>query len=146
VRTVTAPIHLTVSGRLLVGQLEVELAPLTCAAFLDLLPLEGQVLHARWSGEAMWMPLGDGPTFEPPLLAENATSHPIPGQVLLYPGGLSEIELLLPYGGTHFGCRAGELAGNHFLTLLDGIEHLAELGQLVLWEGAQPVRFALADG
>jgi hypothetical protein len=143
-RTTVPPVAITVGERRLVGRLEVELAPRTCAAFLDMLPLEGHLLHVRWSGEAAWVPLGDR-TFDPPLPPENATAHPVPGQVLLYAGQLSEVELLVPYGGTHFGCRAGELAGNHFLTLLEGAEHLRELGRLVLWHGAQPARFALAD-
>ena len=30
---------------------------------------------------------------------ENHTSHPAPGQVILYPGGISETEILLVYGG-----------------------------------------------
>jgi hypothetical protein len=34
----------------------------------------------------------------------------------------------------------GQLAGNHFLTLTSGLELLPELGRLVLWRGAQPIR------
>lgn len=36
-------------------------------------------------------------------------------------------------------------AGNHFLTLTDGLEQLGELGRLVQWEGAQDVSFELLD-
>jgi hypothetical protein len=35
----------------------------------------------------------------------------------------------------------GQLAGNHFLTLVEGTEHLQALGKKVLWEGAQDVLF-----
>ena len=35
----------------------------------------------------------------------------------------------------------GALAGNHFLTLSDGHEHLEAFGKLVLWEGAQDIVF-----
>jgi hypothetical protein len=35
----------------------------------------------------------------------------------------------------------GPLAGNHFITLTSGLENLAELGRLTLWNGAQPIRF-----
>ena len=41
---------------------------------------------------------------------ENATTYPLPGEVLLYPGGVSETELLVPYGRTQFGSKAGLLA------------------------------------
>ncbi len=59
----------------------------------------------------------------------------------LYPGGESETELLFPYGYCHFKSKAGELWANHFATLVEGGEHLQELGRLTLWEGAQPISF-----
>ena len=39
----------------------------------------------------------------------------------------------------------GQLAGNHFLTIIEGNEHLADLGRLTLWEGAQTIQFRLAE-
>ena len=74
---------------------------------------------------------------------ENATVYPAAGQLLLYPGGVSEPELLFPYGHCAFGSKAGLLAGNHFATLIDGHENLAELGRLTLWQGAQEISFRL---
>ena len=71
---------------------------------------------------------------------ENPTSHPSPGEILLYPGGLSEPELLFPYGPTTFSSKVGQLAGNHFLTIVRGQEHLGTLGRRILWEGAQEIR------
>jgi len=123
-----------------VARLEEARAPRTCAAFRAMLPLEARVIQARWSGEAAWIPLGEHRLDVPP---ENDTSTPAPGQLLLYPGGISERDILVPYGLARFACRAGELAGNHFLTIVEGAEQLPELGRLVLWEGAQPVRFDL---
>jgi Protein of unknown function (DUF3830) len=35
----------------------------------------------------------------------------------------------------------GQLAGNHFATIVEGQEQLPELGHVVLWEGAQPIVF-----
>jgi hypothetical protein len=131
-------IRIRVAGLQLGARLEVEAAPRTCAAFLALLPLRGRLLQARWSGEAAWVPLGD---LDLALGPENATSHPAPGQLLLHPGGLSETEVLFPYGPTLFASRVGQLAGNHFATVEDGRRHLAELGRLVLWEGAQDIAF-----
>ena len=85
----------------------------------------------------MWAPLGD---LSIGVAAENATTYPHPGEVLWYPGGVSETELLIAYGRTHFASKAGSLAGNHFLTITSGLEHLPEIGRLVLWQGAQPLR------
>jgi len=78
--------------------------------------------------------MGDQPLELP---TENATSYPAPGQCLLYPGGFSETELLLAYGAVRFASKLGQLAGNHFLTIVDNLDQLSELGRVALWEGAQ---------
>jgi Protein of unknown function (DUF3830) len=120
------------------ARFEEESAPRTCAAFKALLPFRNKIIQARWSGEAAWIPLGDrqmGVGFE------NHTSHPAPGEILLYPGGYSETEILFPYGATMFASKLGQLAGNHFLTVVEGREHLRALGRLVLWHGAQDIAF-----
>ena len=120
------------------ARLETEAAPRTCAALRKLLPLRGKLIQARWSGEAAWVPLGD---LEAGVGNENHTTYPGAGQLLLYPGGISETEILFPYGFTAFGSKAGPLAGNHFATIEGGREHLKELGRRVLWEGAQEIVF-----
>jgi hypothetical protein len=107
-----------------------------------MLPYRQQLIHVRWSGEACWIPLGD---FQLPVGAENATSYPAPGEVLFYPGGFSETEILLPYGPTCFASKMGQPAGNHFLTIIEGKEHLQGLGTLVLWHGAQEIVFTKHD-
>lgn len=113
-------------------------APRTCAKFRTLLPYRQRIIHVRWSGEACWIPLGD---FDLGLAPENHTSYPAPGQILLYPGGISETEILLAYGAVRFASKVGQLAGNHFLTIIEGSENLANLGKLVLWSGAQDITF-----
>lgn len=123
------------------AHMETKRAPRTSAAFLSRLPFEGQLVQARWSGEAGWVPLGD---YDLGVDYENATSHPAPGQVLWHPPGLSEAELLVPYGSTSFSSRVGQLAGNHFLTIVDERGDLAEVGRRLLNEGAQRIRFELA--
>jgi hypothetical protein len=120
------------------ARLETELAPKTCARFVAMLPLKNRIIQARWSGEAAWIPFGE---LDIDLGYENHTSYPAPGQLLLYPGGISETEILFPYGGTVFASKMGQLAGNHFATIENGVEHLPALGKLVLWEGAQDIVF-----
>lgn len=120
------------------ARLEDEAAPATVAAFRRLLPLDSRIIHARWSGESCWIPFGE---LDLGLGPENATCYPAPGQLLFFPGGVSETEILFPYGPTAFASKAGTLAGNHFATILEGGEALGELGQKALWEGAQPILF-----
>ncbi|HMP43218.1 MAG TPA: DUF3830 family protein [Roseiflexaceae bacterium] len=120
------------------ARFEEQAAPATCAAFRKLLPYQQRIIHARWSGEACWIPLGD---FQLGVDYENHTSHPSRGDLLFYPGGISETEILFPYGSACFASKMGQLAGNHFLTIIDGHEQLAAMGRMVLWEGAQPIRF-----
>jgi len=120
------------------GHFETQRAPATVAAFLKRMPFEGQVVHVRWSGEGVWIPLGET-RFDIPF--ENHTSHPAPGHILLYPGGMSETEILLAYGGLDFSSKMGQLAGNHFITLTSGLENLQAMGEKVLWKGAQPILF-----
>lgn len=118
------------------ARLEEDHAPKTCAIFLNHLPFKSKMIHVKWSGEATWIPLGD---FKFGVDYENHTSHPSKGEVLLYPGGISETEILFPYGSTCFASKMGQLAGNHFLTIVEGRDQLPELGRTVLWEGAQDI-------
>jgi hypothetical protein len=131
---------ITAAGFTFAARFETAAAPKTVAAFLERMPFEGKIVHVRWSGEGVWVPLGD---MDFGVGYENHTSHPAPGHVLLYPGGISETEVIIAYGGVDFSSKMGQLAGNHFITLTSGLENLAELGRRVLWEGAQPIRFSI---
>jgi len=131
-------IEISVAGFRFVAHLEEADAPATVAAFRAMLPLRTRIIHARWSGEAAWIPWGD---LDVGIGPENATCYPSPGELLFYPGGVSETELLFPYGHASFASKAGPLAGNHFATIVEGGERLRELGKRVLWEGAQDISF-----
>lgn len=117
---------------------EEDKSPASCAAFRQAMPFESQVVHVRWSGEAMWIPLGD---MDFRVGYEDATAYPAPGQILLYPKGTSETEILIAYGCVHFASKAGSLAGNHFATITSDLERLREVGVSTLWEGAKPILF-----
>lgn len=121
--------------------MEEQNAPKTCARFRSLLPYRERIIHVRWSGEGCWIPLGD---LDLGLDYENHTSFPAPGDFILYPGGISETEILLAYGGVRFASKVGQLAGNHFLTITKGRENLVALGKLTLWQGAQEILFEQA--
>jgi hypothetical protein len=122
------------------AKFEDALAPETCARFRALMPYSERIIHVRWSGEACWIPLGD---LDLGLGFENNTSYPAPGQILLYPGGISETEILIGYGACQFASKAGQLSGNHFMTITGGLENLTPLGKMVLWQGAQEIRFEI---
>ncbi len=131
-------LEIVVAGFRFSARLEDEAAPQTCAAFRRMLPLQSQLIQARWSGESAWIPFGE---LDVGIGPENATSYPAAGEILLYPGGLSETEILFPYGATCFASKVGQLAGNHFATIEHGREQLTGLGHRVLWQGAQEILF-----
>ena len=132
-------LEIAVGSIRLTARWEEQAAPRTCAAFRRLLPLRARLVQARWSGESAWVPLGE---LQTGLGYENHTSYPSAGQLLLYPGGISETEVLFPYGSTRFASKAGQLAGNHFATIEIGRELLTELGRRVLYDGAQEIVFS----
>ena len=129
---------ITIGGDEFRARFELEKSPDTCKAFKSALPFVSKIIHVRWSGEAVWIPLSDlqfGVGFE------DATSYPAPGQIILFPGGISETEILIAYGPTCIASKAGQLAGNHFLTIEDNLDMLAELGRGTLLSGAKDIEF-----
>lgn len=129
-------IKLTIGDITLKAELHDDKAPETCRLLLENMPIRGYAIQARWSGEAAWLQM-DPFGIEAPQ--ENATSYPGPGQLLYYPGGVSEKEILIPYGSAIFASKFGLLPGNHFATVTDEYELLEEVGRKVLWEGAQAI-------
>jgi hypothetical protein len=132
--------NIEIDGTHFSAVLETAKSPKTCELFEKTLPVVSQVLHVRWSGEGMWIPLGDT-DFE--VGYEDATSYPSPGQILLYPKGKSETEILIAYGAVAFASKAGTLAGNHFASITTDLPKLREIGVSTLWQGAKHIRFSL---
>jgi len=112
-------------------------APETCKKIKEALPIVGKAIQARWSGEAVWVQM-DSYGIDVPL--ENHTSYPSKGELLYYPGGISEKEILIPYGSAKFASKVGLLPGNHFATIVEGLEQIEELGRSVLWKGSHNIR------
>ena len=130
-------IRITIGKIKFIAKMHLDRAPETCRLLLEKMPITGKVIQARWSGEAAWLQM-DPYGIEAPQ--ENATSYPGQGQILYYPGGVSEKEILIPYGSACFASKFGLLPGNHFATVIEGNELLEIMGEKVLWDGAQSIR------
>jgi hypothetical protein len=130
-------LKITIGEYVFKARLHTDRAPETCRLLLEKMPIKGKAIQARWSGEAAWLQMDPYDVKAP---QENATSYPGPGQLLYYPGGVSEKEILIPYGSACFASKFGLLPGNHFATIVEGFELLEEMGNSVLWEGAQPIK------
>ncbi len=137
-----ADIIIDIGGELFPARFEAQDAPKTVARFRELLPYQDRIIHVRWSGEACWIPMGDR---ELGIGYENATSYPAPGHVIVHPGGMSETEILIAYGPCCFASKAGQLAGNHFLSITEGLDRLHKVGRSVLYDGAKDIVFRAVE-
>lgn len=97
-------VKITAGPYTFLARFEETAAPKTVAFFKEWFrkTYEEKIIHVRWSGEACWIPLGDK---DLNLAWENHTSHPSPGQIIVYPGGISETEVLLAYGACSFSSK-----------------------------------------
>lgn len=131
-------LEIEVAGYTFDARLLEERAPETVAALRDVLPLESELQHVRWSGYATWINIDEIDL--PELPRENHTVYPSRGDVLFYPGYRNEQEILLACGPTCFKSPAGELAGNHVATIRGRDDDLAALEERTLSEGSFDVR------
>ena len=113
-------------------------APVTCDAFVKILPIEVTLLHARTSGEEIWTP--DGPELQIGL--ENATTNVESGEIGIAPvhprNKISKC-LVISYGQAKlFDCA------NIFGQVLKEDEsNLKELGNKIWTEGKQTVKLKI---
>ena len=71
------------------------------------------------------------------------------GMLAMYPGGISECEIFFPYGACTTSSKVGQLAANHFASIVpdDGwADRLREVGRRCLWDGAQEIVISEDDG
>lgn len=116
------------------GELHTDAAPESVAALRDIGTIASELLHVRWSGNAVWVEIDDVDL--PELPRENHTVYPSRGDVLLYPGYRNVQEILIACGPTCFKSQAGELAGNHVATLDATPSELTALEDRTLYDGA----------
>ena len=100
-----------------VARFEEDVAPQTVAGIPAHAPV-AEPRHPRsLEREATWIPFGD---LDVGIGAENATCYPAPGELLLYPGGVSETEILFPYGAASFASKAGPVGGQPLRDVVEG--------------------------
>ncbi len=129
-KPIEVKLNIEIDGHRFDAVFEEKKSPKTCDIFRKIMPFEGEIVHVRWSGEGVWIPLGD---MDLSVEYEDATSYPIPGQILLYPKGKSETEILIAYGCVRFASKAGTLAGNHFATIVSELEILRKINRFIAW-------------
>lgn len=120
------------------ARFEEALAPKTVAAFRKAMPFQSQAIHNRWSGEAVWMPLGDldfGVSYqEPHQPSRTRPDHPLSRR------HQRDRNLGWPMAACITPARwASPWQSLHHPD--PGLENLTAFGKTVLWKGAQNIPF-----
>ena len=131
-------LEIDAGGFRFVARWEEELAPQTVAAFTRDPPLRGPDHPLPLERRVELDPLGRPRPRDRPRERHQLSA---PGRARALSRRGERDGAPVPYGYCHFASKAGELWANHFATLVEGDEHLKELGRLTLWEGAQPIWF-----
>jgi hypothetical protein len=113
----------------------IEAAPLTCAAFSNLLPLKKTFYHARISGQEIWFdnmhPLN--------IIQENASVFTMPGEVVLGPSMPMRSKTKNCFG-IYYGEGKGLDACNIFAKVIESDrEKLIQLGNDIWKNGGQEI-------
>lgn len=116
-----------------------EHAPKTCEAVSSLLPLEGEVFHATWSGDMLFVKCREIPgRLEP----ENQTVYPSRGDVALN-SNLKELQIV--YGQAQLRARFGPAPDNLFARVTENLKGLEEMGKRIHREGAKKIAVRLVS-
>ncbi|MFW9801757.1 MAG: DUF3830 family protein [Candidatus Thorarchaeota archaeon] len=108
-------------------------APETCKAFWDALPLENEMVHSSWSGEAIIAhPCGVKVGADFPQ--ENKTIFVGPGELTME---TNVEELMIFYGRGHPRWRMGPIPMSVFGKIVDGLEDFAEQCKRLPKEGSK---------
>lgn len=118
-----------------------ERAPKTVDALSRLLPIDDSIMHSRFAGEAIWFNLKGAPQLE----YENHSNYFSRGEIGYYPGSFHANGILIAYGAAVFNSKVGPLSANHFASIVENHDALAEMGMRLLREGAKPIRLTQAE-
>lgn len=121
--------------------LYLEDAPITCKAFVQLLPFTKTFYHARLSGQEIWIddltPLN--------IIQENASVFTQPGEVVLGPATPARVKTVNCLG-IYYGEGKGLDAANIFARVADeDAEKLRRLGNRIWKQGALALTFSGVD-
>lgn len=120
--------------------LHTDKAPKTIEALKRILPIEGQVFHARWCGNEIWLPVPDLKL----EAHENQTIFPSPGEVLLV-NHEGTWDLAIFYGKGWLFSPMGFLPSNHFATIdNEDLTEFARAANQLLIQGAKRIRIELS--
>jgi len=116
-----------------------EEAPVTCSAFINLLPFNRIFMHARTSGQEIW--IDNAPELD--IIQENASVFTLPGEVVygpLKPERAKTSNCM----GIYYGEGKGLDACNIFAKVFDeDMDFLKSLGNNIWMNGTQNLTFQL---
>jgi hypothetical protein len=130
-------LEIKIDGSVFLATILEEQAPKTCKAVLNLLPLEGEVFHATWSGDMLFYKCHEIPT---KLEPENQTAYPSRGDVALN-SNLKEIHIV--YGQAQLRARFGPAPDNLFARITENLKDLEEMGKRIHREGTKKIAVKL---
>jgi hypothetical protein len=126
----------TPDGTRIEFELYLDAAPVTCQAFLGILPFTRTFYHARLSGQEIW--IDDVPRLD--IIQENASVFTLPGEVVFGPAKPARAKTANCFG-IYYGEGKGLDACNIFAKVTDhDLPALAALGQRIWKNGAMELR------
>ena len=130
-------LEIKIDGTVFLAALLEEQAPKTCKVILNLLPLEGEVFHATWSGDMLFFKCREIPD---KLEPENLTVYPSRGDVALN-SSLKELQIV--HGQAQLRARFGPAPDNLFARITENLKGLEEIGKKIHCEGAKKITIKL---
>ena len=131
----------TCENKIIRFRLYTEEAPITCAAFLKLLPFTRTFIHARVSGQEIW--IDNAPSLD--IIQENASVFAEPGEVVFGPLKPSRAKTSNCMG-IYYGEGKGLDCCNIFAKVFDEDFHLLKvLGEKIWKHGVQEISFDSID-
>lgn len=140
-------LEIEIAGSVLNADLLEEDAPLTCQKVLDVLPVEGEVSHVRWSGGTIMARFPN--LLSDKLGIENGTIYGAQGDVMFIdfrrPGYVNknyqQFFIVYQKEGAQFRGWDGNEIVNRFAKIRDNLDELERIGEKVWKTG--PKRIAI---